>query len=494
MDHPGQPTLGDASALIARALVELAEEREDVREALGVVLRWSQGRQPEGETGVPIQPAGEAQALVDKVITPSAPPESSPLERREPPASVRQQRKVSLETIVRRAGWKAAACRLAVDRRRTRGSKEEAQRLQKAEEELRQQRSTLEDCWAWMLDSPRPLPNDGLLLDVADCYDTVALAARTALELEEQGLFDPKPPADLLHLLAEAQSALLSGLHRCELRGDNDQRDLFLWLKDQTTRHRIYVDRHMRLDDPADSAGSESLRKRLRMLARQLSQANLARRSRVQLMNKVRYHLRKAAEGGPAAEHDWSAVQAACGEWGRLGLSLEQTEFATLVRTFVTEHGAGREPTAEMSLILGGNPDPQSADAAPQSPPPETISQAAELLAGRRAVLLGKGVRPTGVDELRDALRLRELSWASMSDEEDHGARLAEVLGAQEDGLVLLATRLPVEEYAEFKRLCKENGRPFVRLPAGLEPPRVAHQILRQIGWRLRREPDVQHP
>jgi hypothetical protein len=138
------------------------------------------------------------------------------------------------------------------------------------ESALRARREDLEDCYAWMLDSPRPLPEDKYVEEVALCYDVVARAAELCIELEAEGALSPVPAPDLLFLLAESQSSLLTALAHCELRGDSDQRDLFLWLKDQTTRHRVYVDRHMRLDDPADSAKVLELRDRLEQAAKRI--------------------------------------------------------------------------------------------------------------------------------------------------------------------------------------------------------------------------------
>jgi hypothetical protein len=88
--------------------------------------------------------------------------------------------------------------------------------------------------------------------------------------LDAEGALSPVPAPDLLFLLAESQSSLLTALAHCDLRGDSDQRDLFLWLKEQTTRHRVYVDRHMRLDDPADSTKAAELMDRLEQTAKSI--------------------------------------------------------------------------------------------------------------------------------------------------------------------------------------------------------------------------------
>jgi hypothetical protein len=52
--------------------------------------------------------------------------------------------------------------------------------------------------------------------------------------------------------------------------------------------------------------------------------------------------------------------------------------------------------------------------------------------------------------------------------------------------LVMIAMRLPMDDYTWFKDACMKREKPFVRLPGGVAPHEVAHQVVRQVGWRLR--------
>jgi len=88
-------------------------------------------------------------------------------------------------------------------------------------------------------------------------------------------------------------------------------------------------------------------------------------------------------------------------------------------------------------------------------------------------------------ETLTAALPSTRIHWVELPSESPLETLTREIRDEDVD-LVLIAERLPEDEYAEFKRLCLDSGRPFVRLPDGLEPDRVAHQILRQVGWRLR--------
>ena len=254
MDSLRSPHLADDLHLLLNTLLEVGQERADVRAALSH-LRAALGGM-EGEDG---------ESLAQRTLTPH--PSRRDFQRES--TSIDQASEgVDLGLIVNRARWKSEACRFAIRRRAEAPSAKDAEGLAAEESALRARREEMEDCYAWMLDSPRPLPEDKRVEEVALCYDVVARAAELCLELDAEGALSPVPSPDLLFLLAESQSSLLTALAHCELRGDSDQRDLFLWLKEQTTRHRVYVDRHMRLDDPADSTKAAALLDRLEHAAK----------------------------------------------------------------------------------------------------------------------------------------------------------------------------------------------------------------------------------
>lgn len=256
MDSLRSPNLSDDLHLLLNTLLEVGQERADVRAAL-LHLRGALGSM-EGEEG---------ELLAQRTLTPQ--PSRRDFQR-ESTAVDRAAVGVHLDLIVKRARWKSEACRFAIRRRCGASSNGDEEALSAEENDLRAQREELEDCYAWMLDSPRPLPEDRRVEEVALCYDVVARAAELCLELDAEGALSPVPAPDLLFLLAESQSSLLTALAHCDLRGDSDQRDLFLWLKEQTTRHRVYVDRHMRLDDPADSTKAAELMDRLEQTAKSI--------------------------------------------------------------------------------------------------------------------------------------------------------------------------------------------------------------------------------
>ncbi|MEM8713795.1 MAG: hypothetical protein AAGG01_22870, partial [Planctomycetota bacterium] len=101
--------------------------------------------------------------------------------------------------------------------------------------------------------------------------------------------------------------------------------------------------------------------------------------------------------------------------------------------------------------------------------------------------------RPLGevvdLDALMNDLGPESLQCVEVDVEGDESARweiLGKVLEDETSELILLGVRLPADEYQRFKEACLERQAPFVRLPGSFSSSAVAHQISRQVGWRLR--------
>ena len=52
--------------------------------------------------------------------------------------------------------------------------------------------------------------------------------------------------------------------------------------------------------------------------------------------------------------------------------------------------------------------------------------------------------------------------------------------------MVLLAIRWSSHSFGDVQEFCDRHGKLLVRLPSGYNPNQVAHQILAQVGHRLR--------
>jgi hypothetical protein len=112
------------------------------------------------------------------------------------------------------------------------------------------------------------------------------------------------------------------------------------------------------------------------------------------------------------------------------------------------------------------------------------VSEAARLLSGRSAVLIGGTRRPQAQEALRTALGLEDLVW--IGTREHQSIRGFERTIARTDvAAVLLAIRWSSHAFGDVKLFCDRYRKPLVRLPGGYNPSQVAAQILAQCGERL---------
>lgn len=544
MSHEIPRSVQDAASVLLRACLEAARTDRAVAASLRSLTKYLSeelsaldghgGREPRPERGA-AGSGGSSDAHT--VLTPPG----RPRDFAEASGGSSEDKEKSsgriaepLAIVVTRARWKASACRLALKRRDDRSAPEgerEALEAQAAsrEKSLRGRLSALPDTSAWMLDFPfgkRVTESDAFDVDavtakklenIADCYETVATGAEIAMELDESGVFRGGPPAAFLYLLAESQSALLHSLNEAPTRTDSDQRDVFLWLKDQTTRYRIYVDRHMRLDDPADVAGSAGLQERLRRSAREAVEERTARRERGQHLSKIRYHVGKVVTDGSPLHSEVDSLRQAIERWKDAGHAVNERSLVEALRplrkhaaeladsetkddVFELLSASGLAPVLTPSQdgtrdhvvtpAAGGgvSQDPASA-ATPQESDKSAalLSEVRQLLGGRRITLCCEPSAYVSVDSLREALGPGELRRVDVElDGPDHWSTLDALIRDEATDLVLLGIRLPSDEYQRFKEGCLAQQKPFVRLPGPFNAPVIAHQISRQVGWRLR--------
>lgn len=521
---PPRPVV-DALRTLLGACVEAARHDDGVRRSLKTLSAWidesvdAPAREGQGRGRRGAESKGHG------VLTPASRTrgEASPSQRSGPASSEGKPagRITSpLSTVVTRARWKASACRLGLERHallvdgKGEGDGERTgAELDRREASLRERLGSHPDTSTWMLDMPfgkrrtdptatevDPAAVEALGV-IADCYETIATGAEIAMELDEAGAFDGGPAPGFLYLLAEAQSALLQSLGGAPTRSDSDQRDVFLWLKEQTTRYRIYVDRFMRLDDPADPKGSRDLAERFRRAAREILQRQGARQKRRELIGKVRYHAGKLAMDGGVRLLEVQSLDAALKVWKEAGLQLNDRLLIEVLEPLhavdldeSTEGGAALARTLSALPTSRSRPQDQSgggggargAASSKGETPEETRRQLESCRVGLLALEGDDGVDQ---EALARDLGAAELLVTRVSLDAAHQAsRVAAIDSFLDSGVdvFLLGARLPRDEYASFKERCLERQGLFVRLPGALDGASILHQVTRQVGWRLR--------
>ncbi len=401
---------------------------------------------------------------------------------------------VDLDLIAWRCDLKARACRVAMERRAAAGDPvREPAALSELNAMIAQGKAST-NCYLWMFNHKRPLAGDEDLRTIAACYTALGGCAAhvgRVLPAEADAATDDLRAA--MALLAEACSALRVALRASWLdKPDHDQDDAHLWLKRETAVRRVLIDRHMRLDDPADPTRAGAILDELHALR---ERANAARRDESDVhrrLSTVGFHAKKLAHGSDDPADDVAHIEHALAALEGLGvppadrrvgdklceaaaravaaLAGPPARALSAARRVIerAERAAGAEIEGKPARVYSAN-----------------VARVRDLIGGRAAVVVGGEARAEHRENLREAFGLTRVDWVQLN-EHASAEPLRAPIARPDVALVMVLIKLGGHHHIdEARRLAGVAGVPYVNLPAGYNAEQVAAAVLAQAGARL---------
>ena len=336
-----------------------------------------------------------------------------------------------------------------------------------------------------------------MLADLPGLYDAPLISEAYAAVIEGIGYVetvvkDPRRTtepgrssaelAQALHVLAAIQSAMrvASAPHE-----DDRQVSVYRWLFQTAKEQSIFINRHMKIDDPADP-------KRFKEWVDQIKHARRkwdSPRRLTKVLNKIQHELKKTHDDPDA----WEAVFRAVEE-------LTVTEklppsYVPLRETLLPhlEHlPADLTPPDSFQQVLRTIDDyhrtleqRQVETESPQGQQNPQVQELAQLLHGRAVVLIGGEVDQFAKARLERVFGLSELIWLEAHHEQSI-ERFAAPVQRPDVVLVMVVIRWMSHGHGDVKQYCAPLGKPFVRLQGTTNPNRVANDVLQQCGDVLR--------
>lgn len=350
-------------------------------------------------------------------------------------------------------------------------------------------------CRLWMSDPYGPTADATKWEALAACYDVTAEACEFIHALITLGAADNGIFEQAVQMLARAQSALRVAVKAIRDDEDPEQRDLHYWLRRTTQDRQIFIAKHMRLDDPADPGSVHELLEAISMLRGDTEQRLRAARDQQKALRRIEYHAGKvlaAAEAGSVDDvmHDWRTIDETIGKALEAGVRPSAVELRDALLPIVDLLPESWEPSdamrrvlREVDRFLANRPE----EAEPPMPGLTTeLLDARNLVEGTELVVIGGEARHDARRKLKDAFGLREVHWPA-SREHGRVSDFEPTVAQPRVSVVCLAIRWSSHSYEEVSDFCRTHGKLLVRLPGGYNPNQVAHQILQQVGERLRR-------
>jgi hypothetical protein len=396
------------------------------------------------------------------------------------------------DTIASRCRLKSEAVRWAIERRKLLEAGDR-KRADEGDDDILDRAGALPDCVLWMLDDQSAgvsaEPARAMLLSLG--FEVAAVAADLLDALEDH----PAALRDGLLLASEAQSALRVLVERLGGPKDRDQFHIYKHLLDLSSRHRIYINRFMRLDDPADPAALGRLRPRIEAILGQLDRTRGLARIRKRLIGRLKFHGGRVRHGQGTGD-DRAKVLSAVDELIEGGLPPSAPELREHLLPILDEFEEASDLTKNVELAVrevAAYRDTRAALAArdeeedgglDEAPIPE-VAEVARLLRGRSVVFIANVENPPARDALVRAFELDGIDWI-VAREHQSIERFKPAIARPEVALVLLPIRWSSHSFGDIKPFCDELGKPLVHLPAGYHPNQVATQVLNQCSEQLR--------
>ncbi|QDT70383.1 hypothetical protein MalM25_33310 [Planctomycetes bacterium MalM25] len=404
--------------------------------------------------------------------------------------AVSEKKKPDIGLIEQRCKLKAQACELAERQRRLSEGPNASGDTASQRRELIDAAGDLPDCYLWMLDPDshtRPAKGDYSLL--GHCFETLATAVGFARAAVDDAEALPETIEMALDLLAEAQSATRAAARQTGRdREDFDQKGAYLWLSDTTDERRIYVQRHMRLDDPARPDGWDELATRIDQASEAYEKRRRVRSHRRKLLGKVAHKARLIADG-EHVEESWRILVESIETLIAEGLQPSNVQLRNSLLPILDEAPDMVAEALGFQLVLREVDAFLASRSATEEPeadadPSEAIRRLRKHLAGRSIVLIGGDRRPEACDKLREAFELANIHWLSTRPHESI-ERFKPYIARPEVAVAAQLIRFSSHSFGDLAEHCQRCDTPFVRITGGYNPNRIAHQILEQCSEQL---------
>jgi len=403
---------------------------------------------------------------------------------------------IDLALVEKRCRLKAASCRLFIARRAAAADPDAEREVLDRLNDMIAKAKAMVSCFLWVFWRNQAQPDDAILARIADCYD--AQADAVALIQRVDAVADGRRVEDeesAFHLLAEANSALRVALADTWLSDDDrDQAETHVWLRRETAERRVFIERHMTGDDPADPTNAADLRSRIKALGKQLDDREAAGKKVKNALGQIKYHAGQLIKGRPEeAPAHWAKISDGVKRLNGMGVSPTDRRISEAVGPAAAAAWPGPSEGAEFMAgvitramaLKNEKPDTKRpvADGREWS---ESVLAVRNLLRGKRMVVIGGEPNAEAVERLTQAFELKEAEWVELA-EHGPGTPMRAPIYRSDTAVVIVIIKLTGHLHAEEARDYSTGaGKPCVMLSGGYNPERVAAEIMEQASSRLK--------
>jgi hypothetical protein len=498
-ESPGESgcelSIHDDFAVVVEHLLVDSAACHDLRHRLGRIATYILtviGQLDEGECDaaeeVPVLNAqGESSVCSNdgeekEVLDVSSPEQSSQLS----PTLVESVRHCGLETdlgiIAERCALKAEACRWAAERQGLIvGAATSWDNIQERDGQLIKRAKAFGNCYLWMC-RPRESAssNSSQFEELARCFELLSQGALLVQQVHKDSALSKLYSDAAVRLLAEAQSALRVAVLCVNEKADIDQLSVFVWLKEFAAEKGIYIERYMRVSDPAAPEMAGELLGRVEEVRLRLEESQAKQKRWSKLLGKVRHKVSLIQREPSDREGNWQILVDTVAELLADRLPPSNRELRELLVPIIDGLPDDECLRERLKPVLCEIHRFRKRDLAPRQhipvEPTSVVTEVARRLRNRSLVIIGGRHKADAHRAIKEAFGLHELDWVETKPHqalqrfEPHVARTGVAA-------VVLAIRWASHSFGGVKKFCQRYNVPFVRLTAGYSPNQLRRQF-----------------
>ncbi|TWT63736.1 hypothetical protein [Rubinisphaera italica] len=327
---------------------------------------------------------------------------------------------------------------------------------------------------------------------VAMCLELTGLIAEFLLHILRQETQDKKAQEEQvrkgMQYLATAQSVLQQIQKKAGVLDDPEQMAAFRWVERNASASNFYIGRHMRIQDPAQISQLPKIKQKIESFF-----------EKIRKPQRIALVLSRIEKEFAVVGHDACEISAA---WENVAQEIDHL--------LEDEHIPPSHKQLRESLIghIDSIPEHLSESINLQrvlseihrylsnceyekieSSPPEyseEVEVVAQLLRGRKVVMVGGSPRPLTEEKIREAFQLQEFVWKEAV-VHSPAIQYQPIVQDPEVTLVLVLIKLVGHGHSEgVRQYCREVDKPYILIPSGYGINHLAHDILKQRGEDLR--------
>ncbi|WP_339743738.1 hypothetical protein [uncultured Rubinisphaera sp.] len=291
-----------------------------------------------------------------------------------------------------------------------------------------------------------------------------------------------------MQYLATTQSVLHQIQKKAGVLDDPEQIAAFRWIERSAAAQKLYIGRHMRIQDPAQISQLPKIKQKVEGFLEKIHKPQRIK----EVLNRIESYFSAVGDDASQISYAWESVVQEIDhllDHEKIPPSHKQLRelligHIDLIPEHLNESVNLQKVLSEIHRYLS-NCEYEKIESSPPEYS-EEVEVLAQLLRDRKVLMVGGSPRPLTEEKIREAFQLQEFVWKEAV-VHSPAIQYQSIVQDPEVTLVLVLIKLVGHGHSEgIRQYCREVDKPYVLIPSGYGINHLAHDILKQRGEDLK--------